>query len=182
MKIGDERIYPLHQIAAAVEEATRYGTYVMTHSQLNNSVVASLDAGVKSIEHGLVLEEETVKRMAELGVFYCPQLFLPLQPASSNPMFQDPIQQAKLKIVADGARNAVALAKKYRVNILWGTDVFFGNTIFRNFTQEFAYRDEFFTPIEQLQQVTGNNGKVLALSGLKNPYPGAALGVIKEGA
>jgi len=98
------------------------------------------------------------------------------------PMFQDPIQQAKLKIVADGARNAVALAKKYRVNILWGTDVFFGNTIFRNFTQEFAYHDEFFTPIEQLQQVTGNNGKVLALSGHKNPYPGAALGVIKEGA
>ena len=40
----------------------------MTHSQLNNSVVASLDAGVKLIEHGLVLEEETVKRMAELGV------------------------------------------------------------------------------------------------------------------
>ena len=40
----------------------------MTHSQLNNSVVASLDAGVKLIEHGLVLEEETVKRMAVLGV------------------------------------------------------------------------------------------------------------------
>ena len=53
---------------------------------------------------------------------------------------------------------------------------------FNAFTQEFAYRDEFFTPIEQLQQITGNNGKVLALSGLKNPYPGAELGVIKEGA
>jgi len=154
----------------------------MTHSQLNNSVVASIDAGVKSIEHGLVLEEETVKRMAELGVYYCPQLFLPLQPASSNPMFQDPIQQAKLKIVADGARNAIALAKKYKLNILWGTDVFFGGAGFNAFTQEFAYRDEFFTPIEQLKQITGNNGKVLSLSGLKNPYPGAALGVIKEGA
>jgi imidazolonepropionase-like amidohydrolase len=174
--------YTPEELSAAVEEATRYGTYVMTHSQVNNSVVASLDAGVKSIEHGLVLEEETVKRMAKLGVFYSPQMFLPLQDVSSNPMFQDPIQQAKLKVVADGARNAVALAKKYHVTILWGTDVFFGDAIFRNFTQEFAYRDEFFTPIEQLQQVTGNNGKVLALSGLKNPYPGAALGVIKEGA
>ena len=45
-----------------------------------------------------------------------------------------------------------------------------------------ACRDEFFTPIEQLKQITGNNGQVLALSGLKNPYPGAELGVIKEGA
>jgi len=174
--------YTPEEIKAAVEEATRYGTYVMTHSQLNNSVVAALDAGVKSIEHGLVLEEDTVKRMAELGVFYSPQLFLPLQPTAGNPMFQDPIQQAKLKIVADGTRNAIALAKKHKLTILWGTDVFFGSAPFNAFTQEFAYRDEFFTPTEQLQQITGNNGKVLALSGLKNPYPGAELGVIKEGA
>jgi len=174
--------YTPEEIKAAVEEATRYGTYVMTHSQMNNSVVASLDAGVKSIEHGLVLEESTVKRMAELGVYYSPQLFLPLQPTAGNPMFQDPIQQAKLKVVADGTRNAIALAKKYKLTILWGTDAFFGSAPFNAFTQEFAYRDEFFTPIEQLQQITGNNGKVLALSGLKNPYPGAELGVIKEGA
>jgi hypothetical protein len=60
--------YTPEEIKAAVEEATRYGTYVMTHSQMDNSVVESLDAGVKSIEHGLVLEESTVKRMAELGV------------------------------------------------------------------------------------------------------------------
>jgi imidazolonepropionase-like amidohydrolase len=174
--------YTPEEIKAAVEEATRYGTYVMTHSQMNNSVVASLDAGVKSIEHGLVLEESTVKRMAELGVYYSPQLFLPLQPTAGNPMFQDPIQQAKLKVVADGTRSAIALAKKYKLTILWGTDAFFGSAPFNAFTQEFAYRDEFFTPIEQLQQITGNNGKVLALSGLKNPYPGAELGVIKEGA
>ena len=174
--------YTPEEIKAAVEEATRYGTYVMTHSQMNNSVVASLDAGVKSIEHGLVLEESTVKRMAELGVYYSPQLFLPLQPTAGNPMFQDPIQQAKLKVVAEGTRNAIALAKKYKLTILWGTDAFFGSAPFNAFTQEFAYRDEFFTPIEQLQQITGNNGKVLALSGLKNPYPGAELGVIKEGA
>jgi len=174
--------YTPEEIKAAVDEATRYGTYVMTHSQMNNSVVASLDAGVKSIEHGLVLEESTMKRMAELGVFYSPQLFLPLQPTAGNPMFQDPIQQAKLKVVAEGTRNAIALAKKYKVTILWGTDVFFGSAPFNAFIQEFAYRDEFFTPVEQLQQITGNNGKVLALSGLKNPYPGAELGVIKEGA
>jgi imidazolonepropionase-like amidohydrolase len=174
--------YTPEEIKAAVDEATRYGTYVMTHSQMNNSVVASLDAGVKSIEHGLVLEESTMKRMAKLGVFYSPQLFLPLQPTAGNPMFQDPIQQAKLKVVAEGTRDAIALAKKYKVKILWGTDVFFGSAPFNAFTQEFAYRDEFFTPTEQLQQITGNNGKVLALSGLKNPYPGAELGVIKEGA
>jgi len=151
-------------------------------NKMNNSVVASLDADVKSIEHGLVLEESTVKRMAELGVFYSPQLFLPLQPTASNPMFQDPIQQAKLKVVADGTRNAIAMAKKYKLTIFGEQIIFFGSAPYNAFTQEFAYRDEFFTPVEQLQQITGNNGKILALSGLKNPYPEAELGVIKEGA
>ena len=40
----------------------------------------------------------------------------------------------------------------------------------------------FFTPIEQLQQVTGNNGEILGLSTWKDPYPHGDLGVIKEGA
>ena len=98
------------EIKAAVDEATRYGTYVMTHSQMDNSVVASLDAGVKSIEHGLVLEEKHCKAHGQAWRF-SPQLFLPLQPTAGNPMFQDPIQQAKLKVVAEGTRNAIALAK-----------------------------------------------------------------------
>ncbi|MBW8640058.1 hypothetical protein K1W69_22880 [Hoeflea sp. WL0058] len=73
-------------------------------------------------------------------------------------------------------------AKQYGVNILWGTDVFFGVDAFQNFLQEFAYRDDFFMPIEQMQQVTGNNGEILGLSGWKNPYLHGVLGVIKEGA
>ncbi len=174
--------YTQEELKAAVEEATRYGTYVTVHAQLNNSVINALDAGVRVIEHGLVLEEDTVKRMKELGVFYSPQAFLPLQDVSGNPQFQAPIQQAKLAMVADGTRNAFALARKYDLKILWGTDVFGGDEIFKNFTQEFAFRDEFWSPIEQMLQITGNNAKVLALSGLKNPYPDAPLGVIQPGA
>jgi len=97
-------------------------------------------------------------------------------------MFQDPIQQQKNRQVAEGAPQAIAWAKQYGVRILWGTDVFFGDDAFVNFRQEFAYRDRFFTPIEQMQQVTGNNGEILALSTWKDPYPHGDLGVIEEGA
>jgi imidazolonepropionase-like amidohydrolase len=174
--------YSPEEIKAAVDEATRYGTYVAVHAQTNAGVVAALDAGAISIEHGLILEEETVKRMAEVGAYYDPQAFLALQDVSKNPMFQDPIQQEKNRQVAKGTPQAIEWAKKYKVKILWGTDVFFGDDAFVNFRQEFAYRDRFFTPIEQMIQVTGNNGEVLALSGWKNPYPHGPLGVIKEGA
>jgi imidazolonepropionase-like amidohydrolase len=174
--------YSAEELAAAVEEATRYGTYVAVHAQTNAGVVASLDAGAISIEHGLILEEETVRRMAKVGAYYSPQAFLALQDVSNNPMFQDPIQQEKNRQVAKGAPQAMRWAKKHGVKILWGTDLFFGDDAFRNFTQEFAYREEFFTPIEQMQQVTGNNGEILGLTTWKNPYPHGPLGVIKPGA
>jgi imidazolonepropionase-like amidohydrolase len=120
--------------------------------------------------------------MAKMGAYYNPQAFLALQDVSKNPMFQDPIQQEKNREVAKGTPQAIEWAKKYRVKMLWGSDVFFGDDAFVNFRQEFAYRDRFFKPIEQMIQVTGNNGEVLALSGWKNPYPHGPLGVIKEGA
>jgi imidazolonepropionase-like amidohydrolase len=174
--------YSPEEIKVAVYEASKYGTYVAVHAQTDAGVVAALDAGAISIEHGLILEEETVKRMAEVGAYYDPQAFLALQDVSSNPMFQDPIQQEKNRQVAEGAPQAIAWAKQYGVKILWGTDVFFGDDAFVNFRQEFAYRDRFFTPIEQMQQVTGINGEILALSTWKDPYPHGDLGVIKEGA
>ena len=174
--------YAPEEIKAAVDEATRYGTYVAVHAQTDAGVVAALDAGAISIEHGLILEEDTVKRMAKVGAYYNQQAFLALQDVSGNPMFQDPIQQEKNRQVAKGTPQAIEWAKKYKVKFLWGTDVFFGDDAFVNFRQEFAYRDRFFEPIEQMIQVTGNNGEVLALSGWKNPYPHGDLGVIKEGA
>ena len=174
--------YSAEELAAGVEEAKRYGTYVAVHAQTNAGVVAALDAGAISIEHGLILEEETVKRMAEVGAYYDPQAFLALQDVSKNPMFQDPIQQEKNRQVAKGTPQAIEWAKQYGVKILWGSDVFFGDDAFQNFRQEFAWRDRFFTPIEQLQQVTSNNGEVLGRSGWKDPYPHGDLGVIKEGA
>lgn len=157
--------YSYEEIVAAVEEAKRYGTYVAVHEQTNTGVVAALDAGAISIEHGLILEESTVKRMAEVGAYYCPQAFLALQDVSGNPMFQDPVQKQKNLEVQKGAPQAIEWAKQYGVKILWGSDVFFGDDAFVNFRQEFAYRDRFFRPIEQMIQVTGINGEVLSLSG-----------------
>jgi len=174
--------YTQAELNAAVEEAERYGTYVAVHAQVNNGVVASLDAGAKTIEHGHIMEEETMIRMAEEDVFWIPQAFLALQDVSGNPQFQNPIQQEKLAAVSEGARQAFEWGVEHGVKTGWGSDVFGGDSIFAAFQEEFAYRDEFYEPIEQMIQVTGINGEMLAMSGLKNPYPDAPLGVIAEGA
>jgi imidazolonepropionase-like amidohydrolase len=52
--------------------------------------------------------------------------------------------------------------------------------VFQNSRREFAYRNDVFTPSEQMQQVSGDNVEILKLAGWKDPYPHGDLGVIAE--
>jgi imidazolonepropionase-like amidohydrolase len=72
---------PLHslqlsvaEIAAVVEVARGWGTYVMAHCHTTPSVEMALDAGVRSIEHGSMLEPATAARIAAAGAFMVPTL------------------------------------------------------------------------------------------------------------
>jgi len=57
------------ELAAIVEEAAARGTYVMAHVYTDEGVRRCLKAGVRSIEHGNFMSEETVAAMAEKGAF-----------------------------------------------------------------------------------------------------------------
>ena len=178
----DATQYTLEEMKAAVAEAKRYGTYVLVHAHVDDAINQALDAGVICIDHGMLIKEATVKRIAKLGAFLSPQAFLTLQDPEANPALKDPIQIEKMKRVAAGTKNEFKWAKKYGVKVLWGTDMFGDPKNFDLMLQEWLYRDPYFTPIEQLQQATGNNGEMMARSGLKNPYPAGKLGVIEAGA
>ena len=80
------------------------------------------------------------------------------------------VNQWKHTLIADGvddvrravrvrARNAVALAKKLKLTILWGTDVFFGKPPFNAFIQEFAYRDDSSPPPKNSNKSPATTGK-----------------------
>ena len=53
------------EIEAAVEIASEYGTYVAIHAYNDASYQRSLDAGVRSFEHGFLVSEDMVKQMAK---------------------------------------------------------------------------------------------------------------------
>jgi imidazolonepropionase-like amidohydrolase len=178
----DATQYTLEELKAIVAEAKRWGTYVMVHAHADDAIIQALDAGVKSIEHGMLIKEETMERIAKEGTWLSPQAFIVLQDVSGNPTFSDPIQREKLQRTQEGAANEFKWAKKHKVKVAWGTDMFGARAAFDTVLNEFEYRGRFFTNVEQLQQVTGNNGELLALSGIRNPYPNGALGVIKPGA
>lgn len=174
--------YTFEELKAANDEAERYGTYVCVHVHADAGIKAALDAGVKSIEHGMLIKEDTMKRLVDEGAWLCPQAFIVMQPIEGNPVFADPIQKAKMQKAQDGAVNEFKWAKQYGAKVAWGTDMFGDRSAFDNTLKEFEFRARFFSNVEQLQQVTGNNGKLLELSNLKHPYPGAKLGVVEPGA
>lgn len=164
------------EIHAAVKAAEDAGTYVMVHVYVPRAIARAIHAGVKSIEHGHLIDEPTMELIAEKDIW------LSMQPFTlEDNTFPTKEQQAKHEMVVQGTNNTYCLAKKYGVKLAWGTDLLFNpaNTINQN--KDIGKLQTWFTNFEILKMITHDNAELLALSGNRNPYPGK-LGVIEEGA
>lgn len=167
--------YTLHEIKAAVDAADDWGTYVTVHAYTPKAVRRAIEAGVKCIEHGQLLDEETIKLLAEEGVW------LSLQTLEEAPATQTEDVKAKKHQVVQGTDNAFKWAAKYHVKLAWGTDLMFLPAQMKNQNTDIPKLLTWFTPAQALKLVTRDNAQLLALSGPRNPYPGK-LGVVEEGA
>jgi imidazolonepropionase-like amidohydrolase len=175
--------YTPEEVRAIVLEAERYGTYVAAHVHTDEGINVALDQGVKTIEHGLLIKENTVKKLVDKGAWIVPQSYIVSHEANDgNPVFADPIQKAKMDQAREGSKNCFVWAKKYGAKVAWGTDMFGRREAFDNTNLEFKTRAEYYSNVDQLKQATSANGELVALSGMKNPYTKGKLGVIEEGA
>lgn len=170
--------YSLEEIKAAVGEAERWNTYVAVHTYTDAATRTAIEAGVKSLEHCNLLEEETVKLAAKQGVFISAQTALFMNPAP--PSFSA-AQRARQQQAKEGLDRLMKASKKYKAKVLFGTDMVASMESKRAQVTEFTLRSEWFSNAEILRQATSTNAEVLELSGPRNPYPGK-LGVIQEGA
>ena len=64
--------YLPEEIDAAVRAAADYGTYVMVHAYHDESIIRSLDAGVRSIEHGTLMTEKGMEAIMEKDAWISP--------------------------------------------------------------------------------------------------------------
>jgi len=175
--------YSIAELEAVAEEAANYGTYATIHVHLDAAVERAIDAGFKMIEHATVMEEDTVRKMARNNVIWSMQTSIFLADPKTNPSIDTEVQRAKAQVVHDGLLQTIKYAKKHKLKTLWGTDIIGPRDAFLElFPTEWSFRNDYYTPYEQLQQVTRINGEAIALSGVKNPYPDGPLGVIRAGA
>ena len=70
----DATQFTVDELRAAVDEARVRDTYVLAHAYHPKSIANCLEAGVRSIEHGNLLDEATARRMAQEGAFLVPTL------------------------------------------------------------------------------------------------------------
>lgn len=170
--------YTEDEIRAAVEAAADWGTYVLVHAFTPRAVQRAISAGVKCIDHGHLLDDETVAMMAEHGVWWSLQPFL--DDEFSNPM-PDPARRAKQLAVSSGTDIAYQSAKKHGVKVAFGTDALFDPRLTRKQGGQLAKMTRWFSPAEILRMATSTNAELLALSGDRSPYSGR-LGVVEVGA
>ncbi|HEY6508235.1 MAG TPA: amidohydrolase family protein [Vicinamibacterales bacterium] len=174
----DASTFTTEELRAAVEAAENWGTYVATHAYTPASMQRSIAAGVKCIDHGHLMDEATAQLIAEKGVWLSAQVFLP-EMGQAFPPGSD--ERRKFEEVLAGTDKMYTLAKKYKLKTAWGTDVLFSQALAQRQGAILTSMVRWFTPAEVLEMATRTNAQLLALSGLRNPYPGR-LGVVEEGA
>ena len=165
--------YSLDEITAACEEAYAANTYVMAHAYSPRSITRAVQCGVRSIEHGNLLDEPTAKVMKSHGAFLVPTLatYAMLAEEGKRLGWSDEML-GKLDRVKDAGTRAIAIAKAEGIPIAFGTDLL--GAMHTHQSIEWRLRAGVQTPVEILQSATSVAAKLLNQEGM--------LGVIAPGA
>jgi imidazolonepropionase-like amidohydrolase len=155
--------FSVEELQAAVEVAAAAGTYVMAHAYAPRAIQNCLHAGVRSIEHGNLLDEETATLMAEKGAFFVPTLTTyDLLVERGKSIGLDDYSLEKLALVGKFGRRAVELAQRAGVKIASGSDIVGPGMEFKG--RELLIKGEILGAMEAIVSTTKINAELLNLS------------------
>ncbi|HEX5039875.1 MAG TPA: amidohydrolase family protein [Candidatus Limnocylindria bacterium] len=112
------------ELDVLVEEANAAGIWVMAHAQATPGIKNGIRAGIRSIDHGIYLDDEAISMMIEHGTWLVPTLVAPrgvIDAAEAGAAIA-PQSVAKAREVADIHRDSFARAVKAGVKVAMGTD------------------------------------------------------------
>ncbi|RJQ85572.1 metal-dependent hydrolase family protein [Amycolatopsis panacis] len=165
--------YTSDELRAAVGEARSRGTYVLAHAFVPDAIVQAVTAGVRSIEHGNLLDAKAAQVMAEHDAFLVPTLVVFEQLAEIGRRWNYPSRSLEKleRVQAEGAR-AVRLAVDAGVRLGFGTDLLGESHPAQS--REFLLRGRVQSPLDVLRSATVVNAELLDRTG--------ELGVVAPGA
>jgi len=165
--------YSRAELEAIVDEAERADTYVMAHAYTPPAVSRAVEAGVRTIEHGNLIDEPTARLMAERGVFLVPTLvtFKALAENGASLGFP-PDMLAKLARIVTVGTTSLRHAQAAGVKMAYGTDLL--GELHKYQSEEFLIRAEALPALEVLRSATTVAAELLRQEG--------KLGVLAPGA
>ena len=173
---GDKLVHPqysLEEIDAIVDEAERCGRYVMAHVYSDIGIRRAVEHGVRSIEHGNFLSDESARVMAERGAHLVPTLVTYEADAKYGASFGwSEENAAKNDEVMEAGLASLENALRHGVNVGYGTDLCWSPKSYQ--ADGLLIHQTVCGAAEALRHATVNNARVVRMEG--------QIGVIAPGA
>jgi imidazolonepropionase-like amidohydrolase len=165
--------YREDEIRAIVQECSERRTYASAHCHPASAARRCAEFGVRCIEHGTLMDDETARFIAKKGAYVVPTLSILHALVEEGPRLGFPAQmQAKAQEVAKGAIEGLHVMRKAKVKLGYGTDLL--GSLYVQQCREFTLRREVFSPLELLRQATSINAEMMMLED--------TIGCVKPGA
>ena len=111
------------ELAVAVEEAARWGRFVAAHAHGTEGIKAALRAGVRTIDHGSMLDEEAARLLKEKGAYFAPTLYVGHTILNDNQALNIPAHQVERERAMQGTQErAFKIALAQGLPIAFATD------------------------------------------------------------
>ncbi len=161
------------EVAAAVEEAHAFGRYVCAHAYTPAAITRAAHAGVRTIEHGNLIDDASALLMAGKGMFLVANLvtyFAMRDRAAELGMSAEML--AKNEVVIEGALRSLEVCRRAGVPVAFGSDLL--GQLQEEQSREFALRAQVVSPLEAVRSATTIAARVLRREGV--------LGCLRPGA
>lgn len=152
------------EVVAAVEEANAFGRYVCAHAYTAASITRAAHAGVRTIEHGNLIDDASARLMADKGMFLVANLvtyYAMRERASALGM--PPEMLEKNDLVIDGGLRSLEICKRAGVPVAYGTDLL--GQLQVDQSREFVLRSQVLSPLEIIRSATLIGAQVLRQEG-----------------
>jgi imidazolonepropionase-like amidohydrolase len=156
--------YREDEIRAIVQECTERRSYASAHCHPASAVRRCVEFGVRSIEHGTLIDDETARFVAKSSSYIIPTMVIIFALVELGAKLGFPPEsQVKAEYAFKEALASLDKMRKAGVKVGYGTDLL--GTTYVQQCREFTLRSEVFTPLELLRQATSVNAEMMMMEG-----------------
>ncbi|MEZ5292634.1 MAG: amidohydrolase family protein [Vicinamibacterales bacterium] len=160
-----KQVYTEAELALVVNEAGARGVPVMAHAHGAEGALAAVRAGVRSIEHGTFLTDETLRLMASRGTYFVPTVDVVNDLASPGGEYDNAALQRRGQMLKPVLVETIARARAAGVTIVTGSDTGYGPDSTARIPREIQELVAAgLPPLAALQAATSANAEMLRLA------------------